>query len=145
MHIKSGVFFQHLKNLHKICILSVNISNVSSLHISPCADLEEEGSGQIYIVKLPKICLGLPWKTLISLRPSQGNFSGSVHEISCSQYLSTFQVYTFVPQYVNIFSAYISPSFIVCQQFKCIHMYRICQHIQLVKYLSSFQGNYMQV
>lgn len=37
-------------------------------------------------------------------------------------------MYTFVPQYVNIFSAYISPSFIVCQQ-STIQMYTYVQNL----------------
>lgn len=56
----------------------------------------------------------------------------SVSTVQCThlfQNMSTFSVHTF------------SPSIIVCQQFKCIHMYRICQHIQLVQYLSSFQSD----
>lgn len=90
--------------------------------------------------KTTEICLGSPWKTSISLGPSQVKIFW-ICTWSPMQYLSTVQC-THLFQNMSTFSVHtFSPSIIVCQQFKCIHMYRICQHIQLVQY-HHFKGTW---
>lgn len=100
MHINSGGLFSTLKKIYIRTLLS------SCLHISLCADLEEKGEWPhlIYTVKLPKICLGSPWKTSISLGPSQVKIFW-ICTWSPMQYLSTVQC-THLFQNMSTFSVH---------------------------------------
>lgn len=139
MHINSGGLFSTLKKIYILKNTSVFMSTHKSMRRFR-GELKGEWPGLIYTVKLPKICLGSPWKTSISLGPSQVKIFW-ICTWSPMQYLSTVQC-THLFQNMSTFSVHtFSPSIIVCQQFKCIHMYRICQHIQLVQY-HHFKGTW---